>query len=182
MASSGIPGGPSSDLSFTLHQASWGIVSWWWQRHKEKETSVCESISGLFIISVHTPLAKASHKANDMDIRRNEDCDFFLPSITVTKLESIFVPEGVVASKSWQYFFFQLLSRLSGLLRWLSGKESACQCRRCRFDPWVRKIPWKWKWHPTPVFLPGKSHEQRSLAGYSPWGCKRVRNDLPTKQ
>ena len=42
--------------------------------------------------------------------------------------------------------------------------------------------PWKWKWHPTPVILPGKSHEQRSLAGYSPWGCKRVRNDLVTKQ
>ena len=53
-----------------------------------------------------------------------------------------------------------------------SGKESACQCRRCqrcRFDPWVRKIPWRKKWQPTPVFLPGKSHGQRSLVGYSPW-------------
>ena len=38
------------------------------------------------------------------------------------------------------------------------------------------------KWQPTPVFLPGKSHEQRSLAGYSPWGHKRVRHDLVTKQ
>ena len=38
-------------------------------------------------------------------------------------------------------------------------------------DSWVRKIPWRRKWQPTPVFLPGKSHEQRSLAGYSPWGC-----------
>ena len=38
------------------------------------------------------------------------------------------------------------------------------------------------KWHPTPVVLPGKSHGQRSLVGYSPWGCKRVRNDLATKQ
>ena len=35
---------------------------------------------------------------------------------------------------------------------WLSGKESADQCRRCRFDPWVRKIPWRRKWQPTPVF------------------------------
>ena len=44
--------------------------------------------------------------------------------------------------------------------------------RRCGFDPWVGKIPWKRAWQPTPVFLPGKSHGQRSLAGYSPWGHK----------
>ena len=44
------------------------------------------------------------------------------------------------------------------LPRWLSGKESACQYRRHRFDPWVRKIPWKSKWQLTPVFLPGKFH------------------------
>ena len=50
------------------------------------------------------------------------------------------------------------------LPQWLTGKESTCQCRRCGFDPWVRKIPWRRKWQPTPVFLPGKSHEQRSLA------------------
>ena len=43
---------------------------------------------------------------------------------------------------------------------------------RTRFDPWIGKIPWKRKWQPTPVFLPGKSHGQRSLAGYSPWGRK----------
>ena len=40
------------------------------------------------------------------------------------------------------------------------------------FDSWVGKIPWKRKWQPTPVFLSGKSHEQRGLAAYSPWGCK----------
>ena len=45
------------------------------------------------------------------------------------------------------------------------GKESACQCRRCEFDPWVGKIPWRRKWQPTPVFLPGESHGQRSLVG-----------------
>ena len=57
---------------------------------------------------------------------------------------------------------------------WLSDKESACQCRRCRFDPWVGKHSWRRKWQPTPVFLPGKSHRQRSLAGYSPQHHKRV--------
>ena len=40
------------------------------------------------------------------------------------------------------------------------------------FDPWVRQIPWRRKWQVTPVFLPGESHGQRSLAGYSPWGRK----------
>ena len=46
------------------------------------------------------------------------------------------------------------------------------QCRRPRFDPWVRKIPWRRKWQPTPVSLPGESHGQRNLVGYSPWGPK----------
>ena len=42
--------------------------------------------------------------------------------------------------------------------------------RRRKFNPWVGKIPWRRKWQPTPVFLPGKSHGQRSLVGSSPWG------------
>ena len=66
-----------------------------------------------------------------------------------------------------------------GLPKWHSGKESTCQFRRCKrhdFEPWVRKIPWSQKWQPTPVSLPGKSHGQRSLAGYSPWDC-RVRHN-----
>ena len=46
------------------------------------------------------------------------------------------------------------------------------QYRRPTFDPWVRKIPWRREWQPIPVFLPGKSHGQRSLSGYSPWACK----------
>ena len=57
----------------------------------------------------------------------------------------------------------------------LTSEEPACQWRRhkrCGFDPWVRKIPWRKKWQPTPVFLPGESHGGRSLLGYSPWGHK----------
>ena len=63
-----------------------------------------------------------------------------------------------------------------------SGKESACQCRRHGFNPWIRKIPWRRKWQPIPVFLLGKFHGQRSPVGYSPWSCKRVEHDLATKQ
>ena len=59
-----------------------------------------------------------------------------------------------------------------GLPWWLSSKKPACQCRRRGFGPWVGKIPWRKKWQPTPVFLPEKSHGQRILVGYSPWGRK----------
>ena len=65
---------------------------------------------------------------------------------------------------------------------WLSGKESACQCRRRGFNPWVGKIPWTRNWQPSLIFLPGKSHGQRSLAGYSTWGCKRVGHNWATEQ
>ena len=54
--------------------------------------------------------------------------------------------------------------------------------RRHGFDPWVRKIPWRRTWQPTPVFLPGEFQRQRSVAGYSPWGHKRVGQDFVSKQ
>ena len=74
------------------------------------------------------------------------------------------------------------LSQLTkGLPRWLSGEESACQCRRGEFDPWVGKIPQRRKWQPTPVFLPGKSHGQRRLTGLGSVGSQRVRQDWATK-
>ena len=58
-----------------------------------------------------------------------------------------------------------------------SGKEPTYQCMRHKrhgFNPWVRKSPWRRAWQPTPVFLPGESHEHRSLGGYSPWGLKEL--------
>ena len=70
-----------------------------------------------------------------------------------------------------------------GFLGDASGKEPACQCRRykrCKLNPWVGKIPWRRAWQPTPVFLPGESHGQRSLVGYSPQGCKE--SDMTEKQ
>ena len=69
-----------------------------------------------------------------------------------------------------------------GLLRWFSGKEPARQCRRrkrCEFNPWAGKIPWRRKWQPTAVFLPGTFHGPRSLAGCSPWGLKE--SDMTTQ-
>ena len=59
----------------------------------------------------------------------------------------------------------QLSLSLSRVTQWY--KESACQCRRHRFNPWVGKSPWRKKWQPTLVFMPGKSHGQSSLADHS---------------
>jgi len=58
------------------------------------------------------------------------------------------------------------------LPRWLSDEEFASQCKRHQFDSGVGNITWGREWQPTPVFLSGEFHGQRSLAGYSPWGHK----------
>ena len=85
-----------------------------------------------------------------------------------------------VITKSWT-----LLKRLSTaafrLPRWLSGKESICQCRRHRFYLRVGKNPRSRKWQSTPVFLPRKPNGQKSLAGCSSWDCKRVGPNLATE-
>ena len=52
------------------------------------------------------------------------------------------------------------------------GKESACNAGNLCSIPGLGKIPWRKAWQPTPVFLPGESHGQRRLVGYSPFGCK----------
>ena len=54
--------------------------------------------------------------------------------------------------------------------------------KRYGFNPWVKKIPWRREWQPTPVSLPGESHDEWSLAGYSLKDCKKVGHDLATKQ
>ena len=75
----------------------------------------------------------------------------------------------------WKSSYFMSHPNVTIVLPWwLSGKESTYQCRRRGFDPWVGKMPWRRKWQPTPVFLPGKSHGQRSTVGYSPQCCKKL--------
>ena len=80
---------------------------------------------------------------------------------------------------SWHWtegLYWKLMHCLGCLLLW---KEPALQRRRfkrCEFVPWVRKSSWRRTWQPTPAFLPGESHGQRSLVGYSPWG-RRVGYD-----
>ena len=67
------------------------------------------------------------------------------------------------------------VSLVRGFQGGTNGKEPACQCRKLRdagLIPGLGRSPWRRAWQPTPVFLPGESHGQRSPAGYSPWGCK----------
>ena len=94
---------------------------------------------------------------------------FFRPHLWMTKV-----------FPSLNMFYFKGFITLQ--TQWLSGTESACQCRKPEFDPWVGKIPWRRKWQPSLVFLPGKPHGQRSLVGCSPWGHKRVGHNLVTLQ
>ena len=81
--------------------------------------------------------------------------------------------------RSWEIWIdiytIDTVYKIHGLPRWFSGKESACQCR-CQFDLWVRKIPWRRRWHPTPVFLPGESQGQGSLVDCRLWG--RIESDM----
>ena len=89
-------------------------------------------------------------------------------------------------SREWKCLLSPLV-KFFWLLYWsspgsTSDKEPACQCwrhrhKKCGFDPWVGKIPWRRARQPTPVFLPGKSHEQRSLE--SPWGHKELDTTEP---
>ena len=88
---------------------------------------------------------------------------------------------GVARSQTWLSDWTELNWKgREGLPRWLSGKESACQWRRHGSDPWARKILLGRKRQLTPVFLPGKSHERRNMAGCHPWGHRRAGHDLVT--
>ena len=70
------------------------------------------------------------------------------------------------------YIHCNTSASLAGLLWWLRWKRICLHCGRLKFNPWVRKIPWRREWQPTLVFLLGEFHGQRSLVGYSPCGHK----------
>ena len=81
-----------------------------------------------------------------------------------------YLPIGLHCTYHVAFFFFFLpkVHSWKGFPGDTSGKEHIRQCSRCRFSPWIRKIPWRRAWKPTLIFLPRDSHGQRSLASYSP--------------
>ena len=81
-----------------------------------------------------------------------------------------------IVKKEWIYANTVYLRNTGGS----DSKMSAFSAGGPGFDPWVAKTPWRRKWQPTPVLLPGKFHGWRSLVGYSPWDLKRVWHDWST--
>ena len=95
------------------------------------------------------------------------------PKLPPPLMSCIFLPPCPHCVLGTVSYKLALVRHLPGLPGWLSCERIHLQSRRPGFDPWLRKIPWRRKWQPTPVLLPGKSHGQRSLVGYSLWGLKK---------
>ena len=81
-------------------------------------------------------------------------------------------PQGTLQTGRGRHDWARMHNFYLGFPGSSSGKESTCKSRRREFDSLIRKIPWRRKWQPAPVFLPVKSHRQGSLVGYSPRSCK----------
>ena len=108
------------------------------------------------------------------------------PKIWCWSVQTYLLSAMQLFSPSLKEMFFCSVIVLSSFPDRSAGKKKKkkifLQCRRyrrSRFDPWVRKIPWRWKWPLTPVFLSGKSHDQRSLVGCSPKGRKDSDTTVP---
>ena len=118
------------------------------------------SRTGVLKTTPQNPTGKGAHQ-HDIHVIKDSCC----AEIPWFSLHSL---------KKWRWKSATVVGA-SGFPRWLGGNKSACHCsrhRRCSFNPWVGRIPLSRKWQPTQVFLPGKSHGQWSLEGYSPWGQK----------
>ena len=90
---------------------------------------------------------------------------------------------GIGTSKAlrldlFQHCFLKRRNLFSGLPWWLNGKESTCQYRRHRFDPWSGKIPWRRKLQPTPAFLLGKSHGTEEPGRLQSMGSQKSQEQL----
>ena len=103
----------------------------------------------------------------------SRSCCCLVTKLWSTLCDQLFVTPWIIACQVSLSMGFPRQEHWSGLpspseVPLNTGIESTCQCRRHRFNPCVRKVPWRRKWQTTPVFLHGKSHGQRNLAGYSP--------------
>ena len=97
----------------------------------------------------------------------------------ITKLGKALVLENVVSKSFMVRHNGARASQVALVVKNLSANAS--RHKRCHFNPWVRKIPWRRAWQPTAVFMPGESHGQRGLAGYIQYtGLQRVAHDEVT--
>ena len=127
------------------------------------------------------------HPTEDLytENRKNSICLFYLSyKIQVRSTSSKNLPELLrqmkyLSSLLLKHFIdlfiycFIFLTRASQVVLVVTNLPPMLEIhKRCRFNPWVKKVPWRKAWQPTPVFLPGESQGQSSLEGYSPQGCK----------
>ena len=93
--------------------------------------------------------------------------DWSQVSFTTGRFLTIWATREAPVFWAWctSLFLLLILGKM-GCPWWLGAEESACWCWKCGFDPWIRKIPWRMKWQPTPVFLPGKSHSVQHFVTY----------------
>ena len=135
--------------------------------------------SAAFCCMQSIPLLFTFHKRkkvcyNDSDSSIYSSYELFLETSHYLYPPFLFFKEFIVCTR---YIILVQVSGTSDFPDDTSGKEPACQCRRlqrCIINPWIRKIPWRRARQPTPVFLPGESHGQRSLVGYGPQGHKEL--------
>ena len=129
----------------------------------------------IFIYKIIKVMLKANFLSTQKEKRPRTRHNHFISSNCLSSYLNVFILRILL------FLFFNIANHLHcfasiyqilGLRWWLGGKEPTCQCRRCGFELWVEKIPGRRKWQPTPVSLTGESHGQKSLVGYSPWGCK----------
>ena len=138
-----------------------------------------KGVAGLALTPNLGTLHWAPLQDNVVDSLVFPDSSLLPPSET---LDTLFAkePPGKQDTSSWSGLLVTCgsLREVRGFLGAADGKESASQCGRHGFNPWVRKIPWRRKWQPAPVFLPGKSHGQRRLVGLH--GIHGVTKELNT--
>ena len=149
---------------------------------------VFHTSSSLFNPSHHLPLlASYFTKKREVEAPTTKDfhyhihpCSSLLPACYCRLITTVSTWRNSVLEcriPSYSRMLLQYITMESNMYKCMgfphgSVGKICLQCRRPGFDSWVGKTPWRRKWQSTPVFLPGKSHGERSLAGYSPWGCK----------
>ena len=138
-----------------------------WIRYK-LESIGGRNINNFRYVDDTTLMAESKEELKRLLMRVKEENERASLKLNIKKKKTKIMASSPITS-------WQIEREKVGFLGGTSDKESTCQCRklkRCWFNPWVGKISWRRKWQPTPVFSPGKSHGQRSLAGYSPWDRK----------
>ena len=102
---------------------------------------------------------------------RDSVCDAPQPKHSTCSVKGSWCHDGSTTARIKLELCLQMPSLMAQMVKSPPAKQGP------RFNPWVEKMPWRRKWQPTPVFLPGEFQGQRSLAGSSPWGHKRVRHN-----